>query len=345
MTHMKILLERSLAQSADAYLQGHDITAVDTGALTRESFAEAIREADAFGFRWQLPFEIDRAALSAAPRLAYIHKSGAGLEHDRVIDLQALDDLGILIGNNVGVNAEAVAEHAVMLTLMALRTPSLAQMIAAREGRWDSAQPEGVPRARTLGGKTVGILGMGRIGIATAQRLKAMGVARILGYRRSPFSEAARAVAQQVSLDEVLAEAEILILALPISDSTRGLLGAGRFAQLRPGVTLVNVGRGAVIDEAALLAALQGGAVRAAGLDVLAEEPSQSPLMRLPNVILTPHTAATAVEVQEAQISAALAALADFTAGRMPPRLMTPSTLASPALRAAWLAPRQGETV
>ena len=67
--------------------------------------------------------------------------------------------------------------------------------------------------------------------------------------------------------------------------------------------------------------------------------------MRLPNVILTPHTAATAVEVQEAQITAALAALADFTAGRMPPRLMTPSTLASPALRAAWRAPRQGETV
>ena len=145
------------------------------------------------------------------------------------------------------------------------------------------------------------------------------------------------ALAEQAALDEVLSEADLLILCLPIDDSTRGLLNRDRIDRMRPGVTLVNVGRGAVIDEAALHGALTSGHIRAAGLDVLAQEPSDSPLMRLPNVVVTPHTGGTAIEVQKAQIPAALEALADFANRRMPPRLMRPATLSSPSLRAAWL--------
>lgn len=338
---MKFLLERSLADVADTYLAGHEITAFDTGAMTREAFADGIRAADAFGFRWQLPFPIDRAALSGAPRLAYVHKSGAGLENERVIDLEALHDFGILFGNNAGVNADAVAEHALMLSLMALRPLSLAQMTAARDGHWgatpQSIGAETMPAPRMLRGRTLGILGMGRIGVAIAERMRAMGVRRILGYRRSVFPPDAAALAEQAALDEVLSEADLLILCLPIDDSTRGLLNRDRIDRMRPGVTLVNVGRGAVIDEAALYGALTSGHIRAAGLDVLAQEPSDSPLMRLPNVVVTPHTGGTAIEVQKAQIPAALEALADFADRRMPPRLMRPATLSSPSLRAAWL--------
>jgi len=339
---LKFLIEKTFAEKAASYLPGHDIEAFSTAEITREAFIAAVRDADVLGFRWQLPFPIDRAVLNVCEKLAYVHKSGAGLEHSDVIDLEALKDLGILFSNNSGINAEAVAEHAVMLTLMALRPASLQQMSAMRNGNWTADIAPEMPAPRTLKGKVVGIVGMGRIGTAIAERLKPMGVSRILGYRRGPLSPDAAAFAEPSGLDALLSQAEVVIFCLPITDDTRGLIDASKIRMMRPDATLVNVGRGAVFDEDALFNALSQKKLRAAGLDVLTDEPSHSSLMRLPNVVLTPHTAGTAVEVQEMQISASLEAMATFAAGRRPPRLVNGDLLYSPALRAAWMAvPRE----
>src|SRR5581483_5448846 len=146
----------------------------------------------------------------------------------------------------------------------------------------------------TLSGRTAGILGLGAIGRATAQRLSALGM-RVIGMRRRNEGPLPPGVAHAVGpegLDEVLAAADVLVITLPLTESTRGLLGARELARLPSGAVLINVARGAIVDEPAMIAALRSGALGGAGLDVFTTEPlpPESPLWDLPNVIVTPHS-------------------------------------------------------
>ncbi|EFV12240.1 2-hydroxyacid dehydrogenase [Segniliparus rugosus] len=220
------------------------------------------------------------ADFDAAPRLRLVQKFGVGVD---TIDLAAARERGIAVANMPGVNAPAVAEGAVMLILAAIRAlPE--QDRRTRAGQWmqDIAYLE---RSREVAGLTVGLVGYGDIAKRIEQVLVAMH-ARVLHTSTKPDGSA-----QWRGFDDLLAESDVVSLHLPGTPATRKLFDASAFARMRPGSVLVNTARGSIVDEAALLAALESGQLAAAGLDVFEQEPvdPQNPLLRLRNVVVTPH--------------------------------------------------------
>lgn len=335
---MRIVLEETFSEAAKARLPGHEIVPFASRIDSREHILGLLAGADAMAFRWPLTFDIDRDLLTRVSSLKHIHKSGSGLEHPGVLDLAAADDLGILFSNNAGLNADVVAEHAILLTLLAMRPSTIHHAAAARAGKWDPSTPQGAPAARKLSGKSIGVVGLGQIGTSIVKKLRGLSVGQIYGYqRRRSFEHAIYADVEWLELDALLSTADIIILCLPINASTEKLIDRRRIGLIRRDATVVNIGRGGVLDEDAFYEALRDGRIRAAGLDVVTEEPSSSPIMSLPNVILTPHTAGTATEMQEMQIAGAIDAIADFVECRVPRRLTNPALLKAPQLRADWL--------
>ena len=227
---------------------------------------------------------IDAAALAAADALRVIARYGVGTDN---VDLPAARGRGIVVTNTPGANAGAVAELAVTLLLLLAR-PVLNAVAATRDGGW--------PRTSglSLSGKTVGLVGFGAIGRATARLLSGFGC-RLLTY--DPWCDTAAAATlgvAPVALDEILAASDFVSLHAPLTPETRGLVDAAFLARMKPGAALVNTARGELVDEAALYEALVAGRLRGAALDAFAHEPPPAghPLLALPNVIATPHMGA-----------------------------------------------------
>jgi len=219
--------------------------------------------------------------LRACPELRTIAYLSTGLATHG--DLDEAARLGIRFEGVKGYGDRAVAEHAILLALAALRR--LAEMDRrVRAGAW------GLMRSEEFAGRTFGLIGLGGIGAATARLAHALG-ARTIGWSRS--GSAGGAPVELVPAAQVLAEADILSLHLALTPETAGWLDAGRIAAMKPGAVLVNTARGGLVDEAALVAALASGRIAHAALDVLAAEPPPSghPLLALGNVTLTPHSA------------------------------------------------------
>ena len=218
---------------------------------------------------------------SRAPRLAWLHTSFAGTDHP-VFD--ALLARGITITNGVGVSAPSIA-GTVMLYLLALSRdlPRWTREQDAR--RWEPR------RFDDLAGKKLGIVGMGSIGGEVA-RLAAAFEMEVIGLRRRPRGDEPCPTWPADALPKLLAWADVVVVTAPLTDATRGMFDADAFAAMRPGAWFVNVGRGEVVDEAALVDALARGQVGGAGLDVFATEPlpDDSPLWSMPSVIITPHS-------------------------------------------------------
>ena len=229
------------------------------------------------------------AVLKSSPRLRLISVWGTGTDH---IDLDVCKERGVKVARTAGVNANAVAEHAVTLMLSALRR--IAALDAEmRAGGWARA-----PIAQ-LEGKTVGIVGLGPIGVRVASLLKPFGV-QLLAASRGPDDGRAAAVgARHVPIETLLAESDVVTLHFRLDADTRGCPSTERLALMKPGAILVNTARGALIDQQALVHALSTGQIAGAGLDVFHEEPlPQSDALRLlPNVVLTPHIAGNTPEV------------------------------------------------
>lgn len=234
---------------------------------------------------WHSIRRADAAMMDAAPKLRLIQKIGVGVN---TIDIDAARDRGIAVCNLPGTNARAVAEHALLLMLAALRR--LPQFDAAtRAGQGWSLDPAMQDGLGELGGRTVGLIGYGEIPRVLAPVLVALGC-RVLYTART---ERPDAVATFVRLDALLAQSDVVSLHVPLSDETANLIDAARLARMKPGAILVNTARGGLVDQAALTEALRTGRLAAAGLDVLADEPADpaDPLFGLPNVVLTPHVA------------------------------------------------------
>ncbi|KAF1020041.1 MAG: Hydroxypyruvate reductase [Paracidovorax wautersii] len=224
--------------------------------------------------------KVGAAVMDAAPSLQVISKHGSGTD---TIDKAAATARGIEVVAAVGVNAAAVAEQALALLLACAKSvvPLDARMHA---GHWDKA----THKSLELGGRTVGLVGLGAIGLRFARMADALGM-RVIGF--DPFARNLPAYVQSVDLPAIWRESDAISLHCPLTDDNRGLLNASTLAQCKRGVIVVNTARGGLIDEAALLAAVRSGQVSAAGLDSFAVEPMAAghPFQSEKNVVLSPH--------------------------------------------------------
>jgi D-3-phosphoglycerate dehydrogenase / 2-oxoglutarate reductase len=229
---------------------------------------------------------VDRELLNAAPELQVIGRIGVGLDN---LDLRAINERGIVVCFPPEENAVSVAEHVfAMLLGFARRIPAADR--SAREGKWARSSFIGFE----LAGKTLGIMGLGRIGFRVAVRARAFGM-RVIAY--DPYLTPQHPAVTEtgcelLSLDDLLTRSDVITIHLPLTEETRHLLNAERLRSMKPHALLINTARGQIVDEAALLRALQEGWIAGAALDVREQEPpGASPLYGLPNILLTPHIA------------------------------------------------------
>ncbi len=242
----------------------------------------------------------DEALLSSCPALKVIVFLGTGAAS--YIDLKAAERLGIRVRAYGGYGDQSVAEHALALTLAAAR--QLAAMDRTlRAGRWETLN------SIELAGKTLGVIGTGGIGRAMVRLGAGIGM-RVVAWNRSGVP--ADLPCEAVALDDLLAGADVVSLHLVLNDQTRGFLDARRLGLMKPGAIFVNTARGAIVDEAALVAALAAGRIGHAALDVFAQEPlaADHPLTRLANVTLTAHAAFATREASARLLRMALEILA-----------------------------------
>lgn len=229
---------------------------------------------------------VDRAFLEAAPNLKVIGRIGVGLDN---LDLRAIGERGVVVCYPPEENAVSVAEHVfAMLLGFARHIPQADRCV--RDGRWDRSRYIGFE----LAGKTMGILGLGRIGFRVAVRAHAFGMKVVAfdPYLVHQHPAVTETHTDLLPLEEVLRQSDVITIHLPLTDETRHLLDAERLALLKPNAVVINTSRGPIIDEPALLEALRAGRLTGACLDVFEKEPpSPNPLFELPNVLLSPHIA------------------------------------------------------
>ena len=285
------------------------------GPLTGPDAATRLAAADAMILRG-MPF--GQAQLDQAPRLRFVCRHGVGYDS---VDVPALTARGVLLGVTPEANAASVAEHALML-MLALARRVVDFNAGVRRGEW---RVRGASPTFELGGATVLLIGFGRIGTRVARLCQAFGM-RVLVHDPFVPANTIRGMGCEVVRDraEGLAAADIVSLHVPSDARNRGMADAAFLAAMKPGAVLVNTARGTLVDEAALEAALRGGSLAAAGLDVLHTEPmvTPPPLLALPNVVVTPHVAAsTAQGLRRMAVNAAENVVAFFD-GRMDPDAM-----------------------
>ena len=284
-----VLIADKLAESTVAAL-GDEIEVRWVDGPDREKLLAAVPEADALLVRSATT--VDAEVLAAAPKLKIVARAGVGLDN---VDVASATERGVLVVNAPTSNIHSAAEHALALLLSAARQIPAADA-SLREHTWKRSSFSGAE----IFGKTVGVVGLGRIGQLVAQRLAAFET-HIVAY--DPYVSPARAAQlgiELLPLDELLARADFISVHLPKTPETAGLIDKDALAKTKPGVVIVNAARGGLIDEAALADAVTSGHVRAAGIDVFSTEPcTDSPLFDLPQVVVTPHLGASTEEAQD----------------------------------------------
>ena len=286
--------------------------------MNREEVLSSLRDYDLVlpTLRDLYPAEV--FALVAKPRARMLGNFGVGYNH---IDLAAAKAAGLVVSNTPGAVTDATADIALMLILMVARRAGEGERLV-RAGRWEGWHPTQM-LGRHVSGKTVGIVGMGRIGQAIARRCHYGFGMRVRYFNRSKVAEPGMPSEQVGALTELAASVDVLVAAVPGGPETRHLIGAAVFAAMSPQAIFVNIARGDVVDEAALVAALESGAIAGAGLDVYEQEPLVPKRLRaLENVVLLPHLGTAALEVREAMGVLAVENLVAFADGRMPPNCL-----------------------
>jgi D-3-phosphoglycerate dehydrogenase len=290
---LKVLVADPVSQrGVDELAAGNRLEVTVQTGLPEAELIKIIPEFSALVVRSQT--KVTAAVLEAATSLKVIGRAGVGVDN---VDVDAATRRGIIVMNTPGGNTISTAEHAFSLLMSIARSIPQAHS-SMKSGKWDRKKYEGVE----LYSKTLGVLGMGRIGTEVARRAIAFGM-RVLAY--DPYLSASKARTLQVelidSIDELLPQADFLTCHMPLTDETRHMLDARRLALCKKGVRIVNAARGGLIDETALAESLASGHVAAAALDVFEEEPppAEFPLRELPNAVFTPHLGASTAEAQE----------------------------------------------
>ncbi len=259
------------------------------------------------------PFQ--RAVLEASPKLQVIARVGVGVD---TVDVEAATDCGVLVTTTPGANDETVADHTMALILGLVRRIAEHDR-SLRAGRWDRG---GALTPGDLGGATVGLIGSGRIGSAVVARLRPFGSTILV---TDPALEGPPEGTELVALDALLARSDVVSVHVPLLPQTRGLIGAHELGLMRPHAILINTARGEVVDEGALTDALRNGRLAGAGIDAFAQEPPfGSPLLELPNVIVTPHVGGLSVRSILAMTAQATASVLAVLRGEVPVGTVNP---------------------
>jgi glyoxylate reductase len=256
------------------------------------------KAADCDGLVSLLTDRIDAALMDAAPRLKVVSNFAVGFNN---IDLPAATQRGVAVGNTPGVLTDATADMAFCLLIAAARRVVEGHQYTLA-GKWKTWEPLG-HLGQDLAGRTVGVVGMGRIGFALARRCRLGWDIRVLYHDVAASEQAERELgARRVDLDTLLRESDFISLHADLNEQTRGLIGREQLAKMKRNAVLVNTARGPLIDEKALAEALRAGTIFAAGLDVTDPEPPapDSPLLKLPNCVVAPHIASATVQTRDA---------------------------------------------
>jgi len=288
---LKIVLAEKVSPATLAVFQAEPGWNVVTHDQIKDGLANELKDADGLVVRSAV--QVDDAMLEHAPKLRVIGRAGVGVDN---IDADAATRRGIVVMNTPGANAIAVAELTIGLMLALARQLPKANG-ALHQGKWEKKSLSGAE----LRGKTLAVLGLGRIGLEVAQRAASFGM-QIIGH--DPFVAPALARERGVELvdvDALFARADYLTLHVGLTPQTANIINAKNLAAMKKGVRIVNCARGELVEDAALLAALDSGKAAGAALDVFRDEPlKNSPYFGRENVILTPHIAGSTAEAQEA---------------------------------------------
>jgi len=288
--HRPVVLVAEELSPAGLELLAQDFEVREVDGADRAALLPALADASALVVRSAT--KVDAEALAAGPELTVVARAGIGLDN---VDVPAATARGVMVVNAPLSNIVSAAEHAIALLLASARNVPAADR-SLKAGQWKRSAYTGVE----LLDKTVGVVGLGRIGVLVAQRLSAFGV-RLLAY--DPYVAPARAAqigVRLVSLPELLRESDFVTIHLPKTPETLGLIGKAELELVKPGVRIINAARGGLVDEEALANALAEGRVAGAGIDVFATEPTtSSPLFGFDSVVVTPHLGASTHEAQE----------------------------------------------
>lgn len=284
-----VLIADKLAQSTVDAL-GDSVEVRWVHGPDRPALLDAVKEADALLVRSATT--VDAEVIAAAPNLKIVGRAGVGLDN---VDIPAATEAGVMVANAPTSNIHSACEHAVSLLLSTARQIPAADA-TLREGEWKRSSFNGVE----IFGKTVGIVGFGHIGQLFAQRLAAFET-EIIAY--DPYANPARAAqlgVELVELEELMGRSDFVTIHLPKTKETAGMFDAELLAKSKKGQIIINAARGGLVDEQALADAIESGHIRGAGFDVYASEPcTDSPLFKLPQVVVTPHLGASTVEAQD----------------------------------------------
>ena len=292
----RVLVSDSLApQGLEILAHARGIEVDYAPGLSPDALLEHIREAEGLVIRSGT--KVTREVLEAATRLRVVGRAGIGVDN---VDLTAATERGIVVVNTPSGNNVTTAEHAIaLLVSLARHIPQATASMKA--GKWEKTAFTGME----LSNRTLGVIGLGNIGRVVAQKAQGLGMRVIAFDPHLPADIAAKLDVDLVDFDTLLNRSDALTIHVPKTKDTAALLGAAAFAKCNPGVLVVNAARGGIIDEKALIAALESGQVGGAGLDVFEQEPPSKdhPLVNHPRVICTPHLGAS---TEQAQLNVAI---------------------------------------
>jgi|UniRef100_A0A7V3NUZ0 D-3-phosphoglycerate dehydrogenase len=304
---MKVAICDKMEKSAIEELKKLGVEVADLSSLPKEELPAHLGDADIVIVRSAT--KVKGPVLEALKNCKLILRGGVGLDN---IDVEGAKAKGIKVDNTPEAASASVAELALGL-MFALARHIVRGTVGIKNGLWEKKELEGWE----LGGKVLGILGYGRIGQELAKRAKALGM-NVIAYRRHEFQDE---YAKRVTLDELYAQSDFISIHLPLTPETKYFVNKESFDKMKDGVFIINVARGGVVDEKALLEALKSGKVRGAALDVFEVEPPENPLqnelIQHPNVICTPHIGASTFEGQARVGMALVQKVKDFLEGKL----------------------------
>lgn len=314
----KVVIARPIPVEVESYISKHcEIVQWEgDGRITRDRFFAALAEAEGLLTSFN---PIDATLLDHAPKLRIVSNISVGYNN---FDLPEMKRRGVIGTNTPGVLDDTVADLIVALMLAAARRiPELDRTV--RGGGWRKgmdAELYGID----VHHKTVGIIGMGRIGEATAKRLRFGFDMKVIYYNRNRNEEIERHYeAEYRTMEQLLAESDYVVVMTPLTPKTVKLIGAAQFALMKRTAIFINASRGQVVDEAALIEALRCGQIRAAGLDVYEQEPiaADNPMLGMPNVVLLPHIGSATAQTRADMAMLAARNLVAGVLGQKPPNV------------------------